>query len=92
MKTSYNVLDVFFNSLLFSNFKIENNRELKETDEKVLNTSFHQSPDKIDDLSSINILKNKYGIESECCKTFKTPLITTTQKLYGGLLKKILNK
>ena len=83
MKTNYNVLDVFFNSLLFSNFKIENNIKLKETDEKVLNISFHQSPNKVDKKSSINILKDKYGIESESCKTLKTPIITNKPTYYN---------
>jgi hypothetical protein len=83
MKTNYNVLDVFFNSILFSNFKIENNIKLKKTDEKVLNISFHQSPNKVEQKSSINILKDKYGIESESCKTLKTPIITNKPTYYN---------
>lgn len=65
------------------NFQNGKTNKLIETDEKVVNISFHQSPNKEDKKSIINKLKEKYGLENDNHKTLKTPLITNKPIKYN---------
>ncbi len=78
MKTNYNLLEEFFNYFLIRNSMIKN-----EITKNVVLKSFHQSPNKKEGKSSVNLLKNDYGINSDGSKIFKTPLITMKPKYYN---------
>jgi hypothetical protein len=78
-----NLFDIYFKSiLLFNNETCKRENEIK-VEEKIVNLPFFQSPKKEDNKSSINLLKDKYGIESESCKTLKTPIITNEPTYYN---------
>lgn len=84
MKMSYSVSSEFVNSVQLPIIQeVETVNQVKKSDKKNLNISFYQSPNKVEKKSAIIKLKEKFGIEIDNIKTFKTPLISFNPVYYN---------
>ncbi len=84
METSYSVSSGFVNSVQLLNIqRVEKVNQVKKLDKKIVNISFHQSPNKVEKRSAIIKLKENFGIEIDSVKTFKTPLISLNTTHYN---------